>query len=391
MLFRLLSKIADNGDNTAEVLQLSLTLSPSMFRPLTSAYMSIKHMRDLIRIRPIVKVFIENYEEIYTMVEMNRDNYFNNSYNNNDDHNDDSHQVLINNDKYSSSCGTNDNNIDKNDIKDSFNNLMLIGNNNSILNSDSKSADDITILMSSTMIFDNPNAIITLNSNYNDNNIKNSGSGNDYIGSSSRSSGNGILVDNTMKTIHNCDGGIGGNDDYKMVIDNNNSAINNNAVKTNVYVAENEIREEIQPGSTASSSSTTASATSDAISTVLTTTAAETEVRTNPNYNIVSKLNSNHSRHYTSSSSSPHSLSPPTSPRSSLLVLVPSAIATSTTTVSSSSSSSLNNNNNSYIKKRNKVAVTLDHLEVNVNVLQQFSDAERDVSKYDDVIIPLLL
>ena len=79
MLFRLLSKIADNGDNTAEVLQLSLTLSPSMFRPLTSAYMSIKHMRDLIRIRPIIKVFIENYEEIYTMVEMNRDNYFNNS------------------------------------------------------------------------------------------------------------------------------------------------------------------------------------------------------------------------------------------------------------------------------------------------------------------------
>ena len=170
MLFRLLSKIADNGDNTAEVLQLSLTLSPSMFRPLTSAYMSIKHMRDLIRLRPIVKVFIENYEEIYTMVEMNRDNYFNNSYNNNDDHSHDNHQVLINIDNYSSSnssSGTNDNNIDKKDIKDSFNNLMLIGNNNSILNSDSKSADDITILMSSTMIFDNPNAIITTSSIFN--------------------------------------------------------------------------------------------------------------------------------------------------------------------------------------------------------------------------------
>lgn len=64
-LFRLLSKLASLDDNESSLLQLSFTVSPTICRPTTSAYMSIRHLEDLKKIRPVMSFIIENYDDIF--------------------------------------------------------------------------------------------------------------------------------------------------------------------------------------------------------------------------------------------------------------------------------------------------------------------------------------
>jgi hypothetical protein len=64
-LFRLLSKLAALDDNESSLLQLSYCISPTICRPITSAYMSIRHMEDLKKIRPVVSFIIENYDDLF--------------------------------------------------------------------------------------------------------------------------------------------------------------------------------------------------------------------------------------------------------------------------------------------------------------------------------------
>lgn len=51
-------------DNDASLTQLAYTVAPAICRPTTSAYMSIRHMEDLKRIRPIIMFLMGNSEEV---------------------------------------------------------------------------------------------------------------------------------------------------------------------------------------------------------------------------------------------------------------------------------------------------------------------------------------
>lgn len=65
MLFRLLSKLAALDENESSLLQLAFCIAPPICRPVTSAYMSIRHMEDLKRARPVVSFLVENYDDIF--------------------------------------------------------------------------------------------------------------------------------------------------------------------------------------------------------------------------------------------------------------------------------------------------------------------------------------
>lgn len=65
-LFRISSNSIDN-DNNNNASQLSMVISPIICKPIRSAsYMSIRHMEDLRKIRPIISFMIENFSEIFT-------------------------------------------------------------------------------------------------------------------------------------------------------------------------------------------------------------------------------------------------------------------------------------------------------------------------------------
>ena len=67
-LFKLLSKLADLEENDSGVVQLAYTVSPTICRPVTSAYMSLRHMEDLKKIRPVILFLIENYSEMFSPI-----------------------------------------------------------------------------------------------------------------------------------------------------------------------------------------------------------------------------------------------------------------------------------------------------------------------------------
>ena len=61
-----MSKLASLDDNESSLLQLGNCVAPPVCRPTTSAYMSIRHMEDLKKIRPVISFLIENYDDIFT-------------------------------------------------------------------------------------------------------------------------------------------------------------------------------------------------------------------------------------------------------------------------------------------------------------------------------------
>eukprot|EP01038_Epipyxis_sp_PR26KG_P008715 gene8715-11776_t len=65
-LFRMLSKLSRQDDNDATITHLTYTISPPICRPITSAYMSIRHAEDLKKIRPVVKFLLEFYDDIFS-------------------------------------------------------------------------------------------------------------------------------------------------------------------------------------------------------------------------------------------------------------------------------------------------------------------------------------
>lgn len=52
-------------ENEASLMQLAYSISPTICRPVSSAYMSIRHMEDLKKIRPVILFVIENHGEIF--------------------------------------------------------------------------------------------------------------------------------------------------------------------------------------------------------------------------------------------------------------------------------------------------------------------------------------
>lgn len=65
-LFRLLSRLAGIDESDSNLIQLAYCIAPSICRPINSAYMSIRHMEDLRKIRPVISFIMENYDEIFT-------------------------------------------------------------------------------------------------------------------------------------------------------------------------------------------------------------------------------------------------------------------------------------------------------------------------------------
>eukprot|EP00600_Ochromonadales_sp_CCMP1393_P007004 CAMPEP_0174958510 /NCGR_PEP_ID=MMETSP0004_2-20121128/2664_1 /TAXON_ID=420556 /ORGANISM="Ochromonas sp., Strain CCMP1393" /LENGTH=952 /DNA_ID=CAMNT_0016206731 /DNA_START=63 /DNA_END=2920 /DNA_ORIENTATION=+ len=65
-LFRMLSQLAAVDESDSSLVQLAYSVSPTICRPTNSAYMSIRHMEDLRKIRPVVSFILENYEEVFT-------------------------------------------------------------------------------------------------------------------------------------------------------------------------------------------------------------------------------------------------------------------------------------------------------------------------------------
>jgi hypothetical protein len=54
-------------ENEASLMQLAYSISPSICRPLSSSYMSIRHMEDLKKIRPVILFLIENHSDIFAV------------------------------------------------------------------------------------------------------------------------------------------------------------------------------------------------------------------------------------------------------------------------------------------------------------------------------------
>ena len=65
-LFRLLSRLAGIDESDSNLIQLAYSIAPTICRPINSAYMSIRHMEDLRRIRPVISFIMENYEEVFS-------------------------------------------------------------------------------------------------------------------------------------------------------------------------------------------------------------------------------------------------------------------------------------------------------------------------------------
>lgn len=60
----MLTRLGNLEDNDASLTQLAYTIAPAICRPTTSAYMSIRHMEDLKRIRPVVMFLMGNSEDV---------------------------------------------------------------------------------------------------------------------------------------------------------------------------------------------------------------------------------------------------------------------------------------------------------------------------------------
>ena len=68
-LFLLLHKLTTpriGGISDSNPTQLAFNLSPFICRPFNSAYMSIRHMEDLLKTRPVIAFMIENFNDIMT-------------------------------------------------------------------------------------------------------------------------------------------------------------------------------------------------------------------------------------------------------------------------------------------------------------------------------------
>ena len=68
-LFALLNSLSSSrfgGIADSNPTQLAFNLAPFICRPYNSAYMSIRHMEDLLKIRPVIAFIIENFNEIMT-------------------------------------------------------------------------------------------------------------------------------------------------------------------------------------------------------------------------------------------------------------------------------------------------------------------------------------
>lgn len=64
--FRLMSKLAAMEETDVSLMQLVYSISPTICRPLTSCFMSLRHKEDLNKIRPVVLFLIENFTDIFT-------------------------------------------------------------------------------------------------------------------------------------------------------------------------------------------------------------------------------------------------------------------------------------------------------------------------------------
>lgn len=64
-IFFLLSHLISLEENDASIVQLAHVISPTVCRPITSAFMSLRHMEDLKKIRPIVLFLMENCHDIF--------------------------------------------------------------------------------------------------------------------------------------------------------------------------------------------------------------------------------------------------------------------------------------------------------------------------------------
>lgn len=62
----MLSRLAGIDESDSNLIQLAYCIAPSICRPINSAYMSIRHMEDLRKIRPVISFIMENYDEIFT-------------------------------------------------------------------------------------------------------------------------------------------------------------------------------------------------------------------------------------------------------------------------------------------------------------------------------------
>lgn len=59
-----LHRLGTAGGNDANISQLVFIFAPLLCRPLNSAYMSVRHMEDLRKLRPVLQVLVENSAEI---------------------------------------------------------------------------------------------------------------------------------------------------------------------------------------------------------------------------------------------------------------------------------------------------------------------------------------
>ena len=64
-----LHRLGTAGGNDANISQLVFIFAPLLCRPLNSAYMSVRHMEDLRKLRPVLQVLVENSTEILKEVQ----------------------------------------------------------------------------------------------------------------------------------------------------------------------------------------------------------------------------------------------------------------------------------------------------------------------------------
>jgi hypothetical protein len=64
-LFGLLSQLSELEESDSGVVQLAFIMAPTICRPLNHAYMSIRHMEQLKKIRPVILFLIENYADVF--------------------------------------------------------------------------------------------------------------------------------------------------------------------------------------------------------------------------------------------------------------------------------------------------------------------------------------
>ena len=60
-----LNRLGTIGGNDANISQLVFIFAPLLCRPLNSAYMSVRHMEDLRKLRPVLQLLVENYADIF--------------------------------------------------------------------------------------------------------------------------------------------------------------------------------------------------------------------------------------------------------------------------------------------------------------------------------------